>query len=122
VAKWCACAELKLPPFPFAPPPMCLRKLAVAAALSFTRCSAGGSAYGVIFAADGASAIMLVDEDQPAKETKLLMMLPWVNVYYMHRQEESLFPLFLYRAMSSASLRMGFPMPHSKVLENDIDE
>ena len=55
-------------------------------------------------------------------ETKLLMMLPWVNVYYMHRQEEMQFPLFLYRAMSSASLRMGFSMPYSNVVENDVDE
>jgi hypothetical protein len=89
---------------------------------SHTWCVSGGSAYGVIFAADGASAIMLVDDDQPAKETKLLMMLPWVNVYYMHRQEENLFSFFLFRAMSSASLRMGFPMPHSKITENDVDE
>ncbi len=83
---------------------------------------AGGASYGVIFAADGASAILLADDDQPAMETKLLMMLPWVNVYYMHRQEEMQFPLFLYRAMSSASLRMGFSMPYSNVVENDVDE
>ena len=85
-------------------------------------CLAGGSAYGVIFAADGASAIMLVDDEQPAKETKLLMMLPWVNVYYMHRQEENIFSLFLFRAMSSASVRMRFPMPYSNLHENSVDE
>jgi hypothetical protein len=81
----------------------------------------GGSAYGLIFAAEGASAIILADEDKPAMETKLLMMLPWVNVYYMHRQEEHFFALFLFRAMSSASLRMRFPMPFSKLSERDVD-
>jgi hypothetical protein len=48
---------------------------------------------------------MLVGDDEAAKDTKLLMMLPWVNVYCMHRHEENIFSLFLFRAMPSASLR-----------------
>jgi hypothetical protein len=32
-------------------------------------------------------------------DKKLLMMLPWVNVYFMHRHEENIFSLFLFRAM-----------------------
>jgi hypothetical protein len=88
----------------------------------FHTSSTGGSAYGLIFAADGASAVVLTDDGKPAMETKLLMMLPWTNVYYMHRQEESFFPLFLFRAMSSASLRMKFPMPYSKLSEISPDD
>ena len=48
---------------------------------------------------------MLVGDDEAAKDTKLLMMLPWVHVYFMHRHEENIFSLFLFRAMPSASLR-----------------
>jgi len=64
-----------------------------------------------LFAADGAAAVLLTEEDQPAKETKILMMLPWVSVYYLHRREEHLLNLVLIRAMHSAAMRMGFPMP-----------
>ena len=55
--------------------------------------------------------MLLTDESHPAKETKILMMLPWVSVYYLHRREEHLLNLVLIRAMHSASMRMGFRMP-----------
>ena len=68
----------------------------------------GGSAYGLLFAADGSAAVLLADEDYPAKETKLLMMLPWVSVYYMHSREEEFIRHVLIRALHSAAIRMGF--------------
>jgi hypothetical protein len=66
-----------------------------------------------LFAADGAAAILLAEEGvkQGAKETKHLAMLPWVSVYYLHRKEEDILKLALFRAMHSASMRMGFDMP-----------
>ncbi len=68
----------------------------------------GGSAYGLLFAADGSAAVLLTDETCPAKETKILMMLPWVSVYYMHRREEEFMKYVLIRALHSAAIRMGF--------------
>ena len=68
----------------------------------------GGSAYGLLFAADGSAAVLLTDEDYPAKETKILMMLPWVSVYYLHRREEEFMKYVLIRALHSAAMRMGF--------------
>ena len=59
---------------------------------AMSTCS-GGSAYGLLFAADGSAAVLLTDETYPAKETKILMMLPWVSVYYMHRREEDFMQL-----------------------------
>jgi hypothetical protein len=64
-----------------------------------------------LFAADGAAAILLAEEGGVAKETKILAMLPWVSVYYLHRREEDILKLALFRAMHSASMRMGFDMP-----------
>jgi hypothetical protein len=61
-----------------------------------------------LFAADGSAAVLLADEDYPAKETKHLMMLPWVSVYYMHRREEEFIGHVLIRALHSAAIRMGF--------------
>jgi hypothetical protein len=52
--------------------------------------------------------VLLTDENYPAKETKLLMMLPWVSVYYMHRREEAIMKHVLIRALHSAAMRMGF--------------
>ena len=71
---------------------------------------AGGSAYGLLFAADGSAAVLLAEEDDAAKETKILMMLPWVTVYYMHRREEDFMQLVLTRALHAASMRMRFPI------------
>jgi hypothetical protein len=64
-----------------------------------------------LFAADGAAAVLLAEEGGVAKETKTLAMLPWVSVYYLHRREEDILKLALFRAMHSASMRMGFDMP-----------
>ena len=75
---------------------------------SFAR--AGGSAYGLLFAADGSAAVLLTDDSCRAKETKILMMLPWVSVYYMHRREEEFMKHVLIRALHSAAMRMGFPL------------
>ena len=61
-----------------------------------------------MFAADGSAAVLLAEEGDPAKETNILMMLPWVTVYYMHRNEEDFMQLVLTRALHSASMRMGF--------------
>ncbi len=72
----------------------------------------GGSSYSLLFAADGSAAILLADEGGPAKETKILTMLPWVSVYYLDRREENILRLVLIRAMHSAAMRMGFAMPH----------
>ena len=52
--------------------------------------------------------MLLTDEDYPAKETKILMMLPWVSVYYLHRREEEFMKHVLMRALHSAAMRMGF--------------
>ena len=52
--------------------------------------------------------MLLTDESHPAKETKILMMLPWVTVYYMHRREEEFMKYVLIRALHSAAIRMGF--------------
>ena len=52
--------------------------------------------------------MLLTDEGCPAKETRILMMLPWVSVYYMHRREEEFMKLVLIRALHSAAMRMGF--------------
>ena len=61
-----------------------------------------------MFAADGAAAILLAEEGGVAKETKILAMLPWVSVYYMHRREEEFMKFVLIRALHSAAIRMGF--------------
>jgi len=66
---------------------------------------AGGSAYGLLFAADGSSAILLVQAT--AKETNVLSFLPWVSVYYLHRDEESMFPMVFSRALHAAAARMN---------------
>jgi hypothetical protein len=76
--------------------------------LTRSRFRVGGSAYGLLFAADGSAAVLLSEEDVPAKETKILMMFPWVSVYYFHRREEAFLKLVLMRALHSASMRMGF--------------
>ena len=52
--------------------------------------------------------MLLADESCPAKEAKILMMLPWVSVYYMHRREEEFMKFVLIRALHSAAIRMGF--------------
>lgn len=57
---------------------------------------AGGSAYGLIFAADGSSAILLAQDS--AKETNVLNFIPWATVYYLHSLEESLSPVVFERA------------------------
>jgi hypothetical protein len=73
--------------------------------LLLTGCSfAGGSAYGLIFAGDGTSAILL--SERAAKETNQLGHLPWVTVYYMHRKEEFMFDKIFLRALHSAVARM----------------
>ena len=61
-----------------------------------------------MFAADGSAAVLLTDESHPAKETRVLMMLPWVSVYYMHRREEEFMKYVLIRALHSAAIRLGF--------------
>ena len=74
--------------------------------LLLTACAfAGGSAYGLIFAGDGTSAILL--SETAAKETNQLGHLPWVSVYYMHRQEEFMFDKIFLRALHSAVARMN---------------
>jgi hypothetical protein len=45
---------------------------------------AGGSSYGLIFAGDGTSVILLSEE--AAKDTNQLGHLPWVTVYYLLRR------------------------------------
>jgi hypothetical protein len=71
----------------------------------------GGSSYGLLFAAEGSSAIVLVDSGEPARETNVLMFLPFVNVYFAHRGEQPLLPHMLFRAMGAAASRMSFAMP-----------
>ncbi len=65
---------------------------------------AGGSAYGLIFAGDGTSAILLSEEH--AKESAVLGHLPWVSVYYLHRDEEFIFQKVLLRALHAAASRL----------------
>jgi hypothetical protein len=67
--------------------------------------AAGGSAYGLIFAGDGTSAILLSEEY--AKESLILGHLPWVSVYYLHRTEEVMFPQVLLRALHAAASRLN---------------
>lgn len=67
--------------------------------------AAGGSAYGLLFASDGSSAILLAQAT--AKETNVLVFLPWVSVYYLHREEESMFPMVFSRALHAAAARMN---------------
>lgn len=66
--------------------------------------AAGGSAYGLIFAGDGTSAILLSEEY--SKESLILGHLPWVSVYYLHRSEEAMFPQVLLRALHAAASRL----------------
>jgi hypothetical protein len=82
----------------------------------------GGSSYGLLFAAEGSSAIVLVDEGESARETNILMFMPFVSVYYMHRQEEEHFSRVLYRAMGAAAARMAFAMPDSPVFDRPARE
>ena len=56
---------------------------------------------------------MLVDDGESARETNILMYMPFVSAYYMHRQEEAQFARILYRAMGAAAARMSFAMPKS---------
>jgi hypothetical protein len=65
---------------------------------------AGGSAYGLIFAGDGTSAILLSEDS--AKETNQLGHLPWVTVYYLHRKEEPIFAKVFLRALHAAAARL----------------
>ena len=67
---------------------------------------AGGSAYGLIFAGDGTSAILLAEHT--AKESNQLGHLPWVTVYYLHRKEEAMLAQVLLRALHAAAARMNF--------------
>jgi hypothetical protein len=73
----------------------------------------GGSSYGLLFAAEGSSAIVLVDNGEPARELNVLTFLPFVNVYFAHRREQALLPHMLFRAMGAAASRMSFAMPAS---------
>ena len=65
----------------------------------------GGSAYGLLFASDGSSAILL--SEQTAKETNVLNFLPWVSVYYVHRTEENILSIVFARALHAAVARMN---------------
>jgi hypothetical protein len=65
----------------------------------------GGSAYGLLFAADGSSAILL--SETTAKETNVLTFLPWASVYYLSREEEIIFPIVFSRALHAAAARMN---------------
>jgi hypothetical protein len=71
---------------------------------------AGGSAYGLMFAADGSSVILLAQGW--AKETNVLNFVPWVTVYYLHELEESLFPVVFQRALHAAAARMSLCPDH----------
>ncbi len=67
---------------------------------------AGGSAYGLIFAGDGTSAILLSEDS--AKETNQLFLFAvvFVTVYYLHRKEEPIFAQVFLRALHAAAARL----------------
>jgi hypothetical protein len=42
-----------------------------------------------------------------AKEKNILEFLPWVSVYYLHREEDSMLPMVFSRALHAAAARMN---------------
>jgi hypothetical protein len=56
---------------------------------------------------------VLVDSSEAARDLNVLTFVPFVNVYFAHREEHALLPHMLFRAMGAAASRMSFAMPAS---------